>query len=240
MWFFGAKGTISRSLEALCWGSSQSRGSQRCGARPSTVALAFEPLLGQGEGVWESLGGWGSSGGKPRGLSGGGLASSLMHPLQLSSWAWAEEHHCALPCCATPSPAVLCSCQPGRCTRSHQALGKAGRLPLPWHVGSVGWQGYGGDTPTLAPWVSSLGSSGESSNLPQRPRQHHTSSGGCVSWNVYGGTTQYPFSWFEELDSCVSCYFGIHFSFYHFKVHAFLIVMNTMLKLIVLWLVYYI
>lgn len=78
----GAKGTISRSLEALWWGSSQSRGSQRCGARPSTAALAFEPLLGQGEGVWESLGGW--VGGKPWGLPGGGLAGSLMHPLQLS------------------------------------------------------------------------------------------------------------------------------------------------------------
>lgn len=34
--------------------------------------------------------------------------------------------------------------------------------------------------------------------------------------------------------------FSIQFSTSHFKVHVFLIVMNTMLKLIVLWLVYYI
>lgn len=47
-----------------------------------------------------------------------------------------------------------------------------------------------------------------------------------------------PFPWLEKLDSCISYYFGIHFSFYHFKAHAFLIVMNTMLKLIVVWLVY--
>lgn len=39
---------------------------------------------------------------------------------------------------------------------------------------------------------------------------------------------------------CSHDYFSIQFSFHHFKVHAFLIVMNTMVKLIVLWLVYYI
>lgn len=34
--------------------------------------------------------------------------------------------------------------------------------------------------------------------------------------------------------------FSIQFTFYHFQVHVFLIVMNTVVKLIVLWLVYYI
>lgn len=155
---------------------------------PALWGQAFEPLLGQGEGLWESLGAQGSFGGEAPGSAGrrtGRLADAPPPTLHLSvSWG-------APLCCAILCPAVLChaipcravpyTCQPGHCTRSHQALGKAGRLPLPWHVGSVGWQGYGGDTPTLAPLVSSLGSSGESSNLPQRPRQHCTSSGGCVS-----------------------------------------------------------
>lgn len=169
-------------MEVLWWGSSQSRGSQHCGARPLSPSWGRERGSGS---PWEARGQlWGEALG-PAGRRTGRLADAPPPTLQLRV-SWGAPLCCAILCPAVPCHTIPCRavpypCQPGHCTRSHQALGKAGRLPLPWHVGSVGWQGYGGDTPTLAPLVSSLGSSGESSNLPQRPRQHCTSSGGCVS-----------------------------------------------------------